>query len=69
MAFWICVIGLALSLIGLVSTKSVSEFIAPSGPGFWAIPRTIASMLWFTGGGVVCFFLAVIFGLLIGFVV
>ena len=51
---WIAIICGVLSLIGMATTKKVSELIAPSKEGFFAIPRTILSMIWFVGGPFIC---------------
>tara|TARA_Y100001978_G_C23366241_1_gene278837 strand:- start:73 stop:291 length:219 start_codon:yes stop_codon:yes gene_type:complete len=53
-AVWICIIGILLSFVGMVTTERVSNMIAPRKEGFLAIPRTILSMIWLVGGQIFC---------------
>lgn len=43
-----CLVGIIVALLIQVSAKQVAEFIAPKGPGVFAIPRTLLSVLWFS---------------------
>ena len=61
--FWFCAIGMVLSLVGMFTTKPVSEWIAPNGPGFWSIPRTLLSVMWFAGGQIICVILLLVFAM------
>lgn len=63
--FWFCVVGLVLSFVGLITTKRVSELIAPKSESPLAIPRTIFSMFWFVGGQFICLILMLTFGLIL----
>lgn len=51
---WFAVAGFVLSFIGMLTTKQVSELLAPTKESFFAIPRTILSMMWFVGGQLIC---------------
>lgn len=57
------IIGLVISIIGMFTTKPVSDWLAPKGPGFSAIPRTILSVGWFTFGSLISLVSALAFGL------
>lgn len=54
LGMWFCIIGVVLSVIGMLTTEQVSKLIAPSKEGFLAIPRTILSMIWLVGGQIFC---------------
>ncbi len=56
-------IGLVISIIGMFTSKPVSEWLAPKKEGFSAIPRTLLSVFWLVGGSVVSLIFALIFGL------
>ncbi|MBX9722847.1 MAG: hypothetical protein K2X81_15710 [Candidatus Obscuribacterales bacterium] len=43
-----CLVGIIIALLVQVSAKQVSELIAPKGPGFFAIPRTLLAVMWFS---------------------
>lgn len=45
-AWWICLVGLVLSVILDLTHKQVSNFLAPKKDSFFAIPRTLLSVLW-----------------------
>jgi len=57
------IIGLVISIIGMFTTKPVSDWLAPKKEGLSAIPRTLLSVFWFVGGGVVCLISALVFAL------
>ncbi len=59
---------LAISVIGMFTTEQVSGLLGPKGPGFFAIPRTIFAVLWFTVGSLICLVFALFFGLLLALV-
>lgn len=62
--FTLSVIGLVLSLLALVTTKKVSELIAPKKESLLAIPRTLLSMFWLVFGPFVSLIAALVFALL-----
>jgi len=60
---------LVLSLIGMFTTKPVSELIGPKGsggPGDFL--RVFVSVTWFAFGGLICLVAALFFGLLLALV-
>lgn len=56
-------IGLVISIIGMFTSKPVSEWLAPKKEGFFAIPRTLLSIFWLVGGPIVSLIFALIFAL------
>lgn len=55
---------LVLSLVGMFTTKQVSEFIGPKGSGgLGDFLRVGLSVLWFTLGQLFCLILALVFAL------
>lgn len=59
---WIC---LAISAIGMVTSKQVAEAAGPKGPGFFAIPRTIFAVLWLTVGPLISLVFVLFFALML----
>lgn len=62
------VVGLVISIIGMFTSKPVSEWLAPKKEGFTAIPRTLLSVFWLVGGAVISLIFALIFALALAIV-
>jgi hypothetical protein len=63
--FALCLAGLVLSLLAMLTTRQVSGLLAPKKESVLAIPRTILSMLWLVAGPFIALIFALVFGLLL----
>lgn len=58
------IICLAISVIGMFTTKQVASFLGPKGKGGPGdVFRTLFSIMWFTIGKLICLIFALVFGL------
>jgi len=64
----ILIVALVISILGMFTTKPVSEWLAPKKEGFSAFLRLPLSMLWLVFGKFFCLIAALVFGLILALV-